>query len=334
MDSLTQIVLGASVGEVVLGKKIGNKAMLWGAVAGTIPDLDVFIGAFQQTISHRGFTHSFFFAFMMSPILGYLMTKIFKKSKATFKEWTVLYFWGFITHILLDVQTIYGTELLWPFKNRLATGNVFVVDPAYTLPFLICVAAVMFYKRESKIRRNINTFGLVLSSSYLLLTMVIKGFTYKKFTNSLHEQHIEYKRIETGPTPLNAILWFATVETEKQFLVGYYSLFDKDDNIKFKRFDKNFELREKLKDFKNFKALNHFSKGWYLLEEVEDGIKYSNMRFGTPNIKADKYEFVFRYKLNINDTNLDFKEDFDRGDMKENFKEIFSRLLDRIKGNK
>ncbi|NND88620.1 MAG: metal-dependent hydrolase, partial [Flavobacteriaceae bacterium] len=41
MDSLTQIVLGASVGEAVLGKKIGNKAIWYGAIGGTIPDLDV-----------------------------------------------------------------------------------------------------------------------------------------------------------------------------------------------------------------------------------------------------------------------------------------------------
>jgi inner membrane protein len=41
MDSLIQIVLGAAVGEAVLGKKAGNKAMLYGAIAGTIPNLDV-----------------------------------------------------------------------------------------------------------------------------------------------------------------------------------------------------------------------------------------------------------------------------------------------------
>ena len=41
MDSLTQIVLGASVGEAALGRKVGNRAMVWGAIAGTIPDLDV-----------------------------------------------------------------------------------------------------------------------------------------------------------------------------------------------------------------------------------------------------------------------------------------------------
>ena len=40
MDSLSQIVLGAAVGEVVLGKRLGNRAMVWGAVAGTLPDMD------------------------------------------------------------------------------------------------------------------------------------------------------------------------------------------------------------------------------------------------------------------------------------------------------
>ncbi|MEO0878023.1 MAG: metal-dependent hydrolase, partial [Bacteroidota bacterium] len=45
MDSLTQITLGAAVGEVVLGKKAGNRAMVWGAIAGTFPDLDILANA-------------------------------------------------------------------------------------------------------------------------------------------------------------------------------------------------------------------------------------------------------------------------------------------------
>lgn len=32
MDSLTQIVLGAACGEIALGKKIGNKALLFGVI--------------------------------------------------------------------------------------------------------------------------------------------------------------------------------------------------------------------------------------------------------------------------------------------------------------
>jgi inner membrane protein len=69
LDSLTQIILGAAVGEAVLGRKIGNKAMLYGAIAGTIPDLDVFSSFFTDTVTaletHRGFTHSIFFSVLL-----------------------------------------------------------------------------------------------------------------------------------------------------------------------------------------------------------------------------------------------------------------------------
>ena len=50
MDSLTQIVLGAAVGEIALGRKIGNRALIWGAIGGTIPDLDVLANPFMDDI--------------------------------------------------------------------------------------------------------------------------------------------------------------------------------------------------------------------------------------------------------------------------------------------
>lgn len=79
MDSLTQVVLGAAVGEAVLGKKVGNRAMLWGAVAGTIPDLDVFLRLFTDPITatelHRGISHSLLFSLLVAPLLGFLVRK-------------------------------------------------------------------------------------------------------------------------------------------------------------------------------------------------------------------------------------------------------------------
>lgn len=82
MDSLTQIVLGAACGEVVLGKKVGNRAMLWGAVGGTIPDLDV-LGNFMMTdmqalAFHRGISHSIFFAVTTPFLFGYLVDKLYQ----------------------------------------------------------------------------------------------------------------------------------------------------------------------------------------------------------------------------------------------------------------
>lgn len=84
MDSLTQITLGAAVGEIVLGKKIGNRALIWGAVGGTIPDLDVIAGAFtteiQELAYHRGFSHSILFSILGAFLFGCIVDHIYKSA--------------------------------------------------------------------------------------------------------------------------------------------------------------------------------------------------------------------------------------------------------------
>ncbi|MEE9348772.1 MAG: metal-dependent hydrolase [Flavobacteriaceae bacterium] len=343
MDSLTQIVLGAAVGEAVLGKKIGNKALLWGAIAGTIPDLDVISNfvvsnKMQATLMHRAFTHSFLFAFLMAPIFGYAVQKLFKNTNTTFRNWTTLFFWGFLTHILLDVQTSYGTQLLWPFHNRLAISNIFVVDPLYTLPFLIFVITVLFYKRSNPKRAKINRIGIYVSSAYLILTLLIKGYTYKKFTNSLAYQKINYNRIETGPTPFNAVLWYANVETDDAFYIGAYSLFDKSDFIRYKKFDKNPILRNSLKEYQTFNEMNRFSKDWYVLTQKDSTTYYNNIRFGLMGFEPDNRDFFFSQKINIKNNDVLFESE--RKKFKNNkkpssfIKKMVKKIFIRAKGIK
>jgi inner membrane protein len=165
LDSLTQIVLGAAVGEAVLGRKIGNKAMLYGAIAGTIPDLDVLASFLTDTVTaleiHRGFTHSVFFSVLFAPILAFIVTKY--ETYKNFKNWTFLFFWVFITHPLLDAQTTWGTQLFWPLDIRLAFKNIFVVDPLYTLPFLVFLILAMLQKKATKKRRFYNNKRSFLS---------------------------------------------------------------------------------------------------------------------------------------------------------------------------
>lgn len=88
MDSLTQIILGAATGELAGGKKVGRKAMLWGAVGGTIPDLDVMVGGILKAIGlfdemdalafHRGISHSLTFAIIAPLILGKIVSWHYK----------------------------------------------------------------------------------------------------------------------------------------------------------------------------------------------------------------------------------------------------------------
>ncbi len=84
MDSFTQIVLGAACGEVIAGRKIGNRAMLWGAIGGTIPDLDVLANLVTDEITatafHRAFMHSFLFAALAPWVLAWLTQQFYTRN--------------------------------------------------------------------------------------------------------------------------------------------------------------------------------------------------------------------------------------------------------------
>lgn len=336
MDSLTQIVLGAAVGEAVLGKKVGNKAMLWGAVAGTIPDLDVVSKFFVDNVTanelHRGFSHSVIFSVIAAPLLGWLVSGLYRKKEATWKEWSKLMFWGLFTHPILDAFTTWGTQLFWPLDYKVAFNNIFVADPLYTVPFLVFLIIAMCYKRTNPKRRKYNNLGLYFSSAYLLITLILQQGAKANFAENLNNQHVQYNEIQTRPTPLNSILWTANIETDDSFLIGYYSYFDKLDVIDFKEFPKNHHLLGDLKNDPLIPRLIKLTEGWYTIEKDEKKIFFNDLRFGQLGIGKDANRFVFSYELYYNEAGLLTAREREREvkDASPMLKKLFSRVM----GNK
>lgn len=332
MDSLTQIVLGASMGEVALGKKIGNKALLYGAIAGTIPDLDVLASHFTDTVNaleiHRGFTHSIVFSVVFSVVFGWLVSK-YERYKDV-KGWIFLFFLAFVTHPMLDAHTTWGTQFFWPLDLRLAFKNIFVVDPLYTLPFLICLIFVMRYQRTSKKRRKFNRLGIIISTSYLGITLILKGIAFIKFQNALENQQIEYSELDTRPSPLNTILWSANVDTKDYYLLGNYSFFDSKP-ISFEKYPKNHKLLGDLINHKKVQQMIKISKGWFTITKKEGKLYYNDLRFGLLNLQPNSQDFVFQFLIekHING-NITFTE---VPKNRENAKQLLNELFVRILGN-
>lgn len=330
MDSLTQIVLGASFGEAVLGRKVGNKAALYGAIAGTIPDLDVLAGLFVDEITaiewHRWFSHSILFAFLASPILGKLVSSWEKK--ANWKEWTKLFFWGLITHPLLDSFTTWGTKLFWPFDISLAFKNIFVIDPVYTLPFLILLLLALGLPKNSFTRRKLNYAGLLISSTYLIITLLLKGITYQKFQTALESEGISHQEIQTRPAAFTTLLWNANIKLQNEFLLADYSIFDTQ-KITFRSFPQNDFLLSKFQHHKEVGRLKKITQGWYVISKDTDGNVYLNdLRFGLLSPSITETNFVFSYYLfNEKENILDIKEmPKTRGDAKKLIKDLWVRI--------
>lgn len=332
MDSLTQIILGASVGEVALGKKIGNKAMLYGAIAGTIPDLDILSSHFTDEVSalaiHRGFTHSIVFSVVFSIIFGWIVSQ-YEKYK-DLKGWVWLFFLAFITHPILDAHTTWGTQFFWPLDLRLAFKTIFVVDPLYTLPFLICLIFAMRYKRTSDKRQKYNRLGLIISTSYLLLTFVFKGIAYKKFEKALKTQGIPYNKLNTRPAPLNTVLWSANIDTKDHYLLANYSFFD-DKPIAFYKYPKNHQLLGDLINNEKVQKMIAISKGWYSITKKNDNLYFNDLRFGLLSIQPNSQSFVFQFLIDVDDENkVTFIE---TPKNRQDANKLVKELWNRIKGN-
>jgi len=313
LDSLTQIVLGGAVGEAVLGKKVGNKAILWGAIGGTIPDLDTIPGQFMDTVDrlsiHRGFSHSIIFAILIAPLLGYLVNRLYRGRQADFRGWTALFFWAIFTHPLLDIFTTWGTQLFWPLDWRIALHSIFVIDPLYTLPFLLCLLTALFLKRKNIWRKKINRFGIYLSSAYLLWSLIAKVVISDKVMGILKEDGRQWLSYQSRPGLFNTILWTFNIEQDDRFLITYYSFFDEDDQLLIHEFPKRHELLNPYRNHADIEKLIFLTKGYFIMEEVEDGLLMHDLRFGlSEGFTAEKGDFVFTYKIQEVDGDLHIKQ--------------------------
>ncbi len=140
MDSLTQMVLGAAVGEATLGKKVGNRAMMWGAVAGTLPDLDVIANFFMTPINalafHRGITHAAIVSLIGALILGWLVHRLYKYEK---HKWVAASSW-FITGLLLSGSIFFS-------------GGISIEKSIFSI-LLLALLGYFIYKRYQRPEYN------------------------------------------------------------------------------------------------------------------------------------------------------------------------------------
>ncbi len=299
MDSVTQIALGAAVGEKVLGHKVGNKAPLWGAALGILPDLDVLGAAFlsgtDQLGFHRWVSHSLLFAVGGGGGIGWVLSKLHRA--ASWREWAALAFWAIFTHALLDCFTGYGTQLFSPFSNYpVAFGTIFVIDPLYTLPLAMGLIAALC-QRRLRWRQRLNALGLVLSTAYLLTAAAIGLHARSTFAHALTAQGIAYEHLYVAPTPFNAVLWSGLAGADDHLWAGLYSLLDDDSAIRFRRIERNTHLIAARRDDPPIQRLLWFARGYYRVEHRADALYFHALRFGRSDFYLDTtgtYFFTFR----------------------------------------
>ena len=303
MDSITHIVSGALIGEVIAGKELKKKAMLFGAIAQSIPDLDVVTSLWMpqahSLLAHRGFTHSFTFVVLLAPLLGWLSKKMSRKSQMTFNRWTIFFGAELLVHTLLDSLTSYGTAWLEPFSHQRISFNIlFVADPFYTIWLLIPAVILVILKSSSRWRLRWAVFGLLMSTLYIGYNVINKTSIDTVVRKELNRQSISYSEFITTPAPLNGWLWYVIAKTNDGFYTGYHSVFDKTDTTTYFFFARNDSLVASFKSDQDLEWLQRFSQGYYTIENRNDTLVFNDLRFGQILGWDDvSNPFVFHYYL-------------------------------------
>jgi inner membrane protein len=328
--------LGGLLGEVILGKQLGKRAIVLGAIAQSIPDVDIVASLWldvpHDLLGHRGFTHSFLFVAIVSPIFAASALRWIKNADATFKQWLFFFSIQLIIHILLDSLNAYGTGWLEPFSHERFSFNViFVADPFYSIWLIIAFIILLVLRRTHKYRISFAVVGLILSSGYLLYASTNKYNIDRDASMALINQHISHSRYFTTPTPLNTLLWMIVAEDHNGYQIGYRSVFDRKDYVEFNYFTRNDSLLKSIDTQEDVKLLVRFSQGYYVAEQRKDTLLFNDLRFGQQHGWDDpEAKFVFQYYFNSVEAN---KFAVQRGRFAGWNKEQVSAMYQRIKGN-
>ncbi len=208
MDPLSQAVTGAALAGCFAKKSTIRSALLLGACAGMVPDLDILIRSGTDPLLaleyHRHFTHAMAF----SPIGGLLVAAFFWlfpaiRKRLSFKQAWLFSFLGMLTHGIIDSCTGYGTHLFWPFTNTRESWNVIgIIDIFYLIPALFFVILAAMLKKIT-----LPKIAAIWIVAYLALGAFQHARTTSVAKEWLAEQNIAYENLAIRPTISNLWLW-------------------------------------------------------------------------------------------------------------------------------
>lgn len=291
MDSVSQLLLGASVSVAVMGRRVPLwQAAAVGAACGTLPDLDVFIDhgdAIRNMTLHRTESHALLWLTLASPLLAWLIAGLFRRG-VRWQQWWLAIWLALITHPLLDLMTVYGTQLGLPLTDHpFAVGSIYIVDPLYTLPLLIGLAAAFWRGGAGGLRWN--RAGLALSTLYLGWSMAIQGVASWQIAQSLAQQRMPDDKVLVTPTAFNTLVWRTVIIDGDRYGEAYWSLLSPRRPLQISWHARHTALFAPLKGNWHAERVAWFSHGFYALREQAGQITIADLRMG----EGGNYTFTF-----------------------------------------
>ncbi len=324
------------MGEAFAGKKLGKKAMLWGALAHSIPDID-FVAAFwldttSSLLAHRGITHSLLFCALIAVLMAWLAERWHRPHNINFKRWLLFFSVVIFIHVFIDAFNNYGVGWLEPFSHfRMSFNAIYVADPFFSIWSIVAGLALIILRRQHAKRKIWWKMGLGMSIIYLCYTVVNKLNINLEVREILEKQHISHDKFFTTPAPLQNWLWYVVAGNDTGYYVGYRSVFDRKKEMSFEYFPRRDSLLKDISERPDVKNLKRFSQDFYTVENWNDTLVFNDLRFGqVVGWDNPRGKFAFYYFLNYPDENILAVQ---RGRFSGWNRKTAKSFVERVKGN-
>ncbi len=220
MDSVTQVLLGSAVAASVAPKGYRKRAILTGAVLGTLPDLDVFVhyaSDVDNFTHHRGFSHSL----LLLPIVALALLPVLRRfyRAITWGRLYLLIVLPLITHPMLDALTAYGTQLFYPIAvTPTFFASIFIIDPLYSLWLL---AGVILYLFSARLRWA-NNAALIISTLYLGLGIGLQSLAKAELVKTYPQTKADQWFV--GALTASPLCWHGVYKNENDYIETAFNL--------------------------------------------------------------------------------------------------------------
>ena len=281
----------------MLGKRLGNRALVWGAFLGILPELDVVIFPLLDTARklewHHGPSHSLWVMALGSCAIAQVLAKMWKELQISKARMGWFVFAEFCSHLLADCLTAEGFSVFWPiFDRRVAFNCFYHGDLLFTCPLVLSVLWLTFLKENqqkkprgkksapSSKRRKLCYRGLAISVGYALLAIGMKFIASAGFDADLARRGTKYERRIQVPTPYNCLLWRAVVDRGDELWVGYRSVFESHEApVRWTVYLKCAEALSRVRELRETKTLLAHTDGWWIARPNAKGAWLGNVRY-------------------------------------------------------
>ncbi|MCL2328532.1 MAG: metal-dependent hydrolase [Bacteroidetes bacterium] len=308
MDLLSYMLLGAVVGGFVAARKIGNRALIIGAIVATIPCLDELvarIALYYGSTYNGAFFHSILFILIASPLVAWVLTKLRPNSPYTLAQRCWLVFWVLAAHIVLDIFTISGVKPFAPFSSwHITVASIAPVDLLFYFLLFTSIVITLVVK-QFKIKTVVLWCTLFFTALYLAFSVINKLYIKTEFEQLLQQHEKPHSRIGIFPIAGSNFKWNCVAQNNDTYWQSYLSNFS-NQNANFNIFAQNNQYVADFETDTRIQLLKNATNNFYSIAVSDRSLSIST------SLNDHGVETIFLHDLRYVHKNLDSQSFFSR----------------------